>query len=329
MKDFSNRWKDFPDYIIGITREIWEDRGVATLDHYYTADIPVRTPMGVSRGNRAVIAATMATIHEFPDRQLYAEDVIWSGDDQTGLLSSHRLISTGTHVNDGWFGPATGRSFRVRAIADCAAKADAIYDEWLVRDNAGIVRQLGIEPRDFARILIAREGGAGAASRPFSPETDVAGAYTATGNDNAWGQRYADTLTRIMGADFAHVLHAYDRAAVGEVPGARTVTGAKGMADFWLGLRSSFPSASFAIHHRIGMEGGMMPPRAALRWSLDGTHDGWGLFGPPSGAKVHVMGLSHAEYGPFGPDGVGLRREYVLFDEVAIWKQILLHTGET
>ena len=31
MKGFSNRWKDFPDYIIGITKEIWEDRGVGTL----------------------------------------------------------------------------------------------------------------------------------------------------------------------------------------------------------------------------------------------------------------------------------------------------------
>jgi hypothetical protein len=75
------------------------------------------------------------------------------------------------------------------------------------------------------------------------------------------------------------------------------------------------------------MDGGMLSPRAALRWSLDGTHDGWGAFGRPTGARVHVMGISHAEYGPFGPDGVGLRREFALYDEVAIWKQILMHTG--
>jgi len=28
MRGFSDQWKDFPDYIIGITKEIWEDRGV-------------------------------------------------------------------------------------------------------------------------------------------------------------------------------------------------------------------------------------------------------------------------------------------------------------
>ena len=76
MKGFSNRWADFPDYILGITREIWEDRGIATLEHYYAPDIPVRTPMGVAIGNRGVIASTMATLHEFPDRQLLGEDVI-------------------------------------------------------------------------------------------------------------------------------------------------------------------------------------------------------------------------------------------------------------
>ena len=32
------------------------------------------------------------------------------------------------------------------------------------------------------------------------------------------------------------------------------------------------------------------------------------------------MGISHAEFGPRG-----LRREWTLYDEVAIWKQIVLH----
>ena len=66
----------------------------------------------------------------------------------------------------------------------------------------------------------------------------------------------------------------------------------------------------------------MLGPRAAIRWSLHGKHDGWGAFGTPSGAEVYVMGFAHADFGPWG-----LRREYVVFDETAIWKQILLHKG--
>jgi len=322
MKGFSQRWTDLPDYILGITRDIWEGRDIAGLQAWYAPDIPVRTPMGVSVGNAGVIASTMATLHEFPDRKLLGEDVIWSGDDTAGFLSSHRILSTGTHTGDGWFGPATGRRFAIRVIADCAARSDAIDDEWLVRDNGGLVRQLGHDPADFARALIDREGGPDKAHRPFTPEADISGPYRGTGNDTPWGARYAATLTRIMQGDLAHVLAEYDRAAQADHAGARHLIGAQAIADNWLSLRAAFPSARFAVHHTIGMEGGMMPPRAAVRWSLDGTHDGWGAFGPPTGAQVHVMGIAQAEYGPWG-----LRRECALWDEIAIWKQIHLHAG--
>src|SRR5690349_22538737 len=121
MKGFDPRFRDLPDYILGITKEIWEDRGVATLRRYYAPDIIVRSPASAVRGNEGVIAATMATLAEFPDRTLLGEDVIWSGDEEAGFLSSHRLLSTATHLGDAAYGPATGKTLRYRIIADCAA----------------------------------------------------------------------------------------------------------------------------------------------------------------------------------------------------------------
>ena len=32
MQGFDAKFKDFPDYILGITHEIWEQRGVETLN---------------------------------------------------------------------------------------------------------------------------------------------------------------------------------------------------------------------------------------------------------------------------------------------------------
>ena len=61
---------------------------------------------------------------------------------------------------------------------------------------------------------------------------------------------------------------------------------------------------------------------AAVRWSLNGKHEGWGMFGQPTGAQVHIMGFTHAEFGPYG-----LRREWTLFDIVSIWKQIFMAQG--
>ena len=323
MKGFDPKWTDFPDYIIGITKEIWEDRGIATLDRYYGAEMPVRSPGSIVIGNKNVVAATMATLAEFPDRTLYGEDVIWCEGNDDGLLSSHRLHSTATHSNAGVYGAPTGKKLHYRIIADCYARENRITDEWLVRDQGAIVRQLGWTPKDFARDLIAREGGPEACVQPYLPENDIQGPYTGRGNDNEWGAKYTDILTRMMGADFAVIPNEYDRAVLAECPGGRTMQSHDGVDEFWLGLRASLPSAAFQIHHVIGRQDPMMPPRAAVRWSLDGTHDGWGSLGTPTGARVHVMGISHAEFGPWG-----LRREFTLFDETAIWKQILLQTGE-
>ena len=99
--------RTFPDYIIGITKEIWEDRNISGLHHWYTDDIAVRTPASIVRGNKDVIAATMATLAEFPDRQLLGEDVIWSGNEDEGFLSSHRILCLATQSQPGIYGGAT------------------------------------------------------------------------------------------------------------------------------------------------------------------------------------------------------------------------------
>ncbi|QJF52159.1 ester cyclase [Roseobacter ponti] len=322
MQGFDEKFTDFPDYIIGITKEIWEDRGIATLHRYYSDDIVVRTPASVVVGNRNVIGATMATLAEFPDRTLLGEDVIWSGTPEEGMLSSHRLLSTATHARDGVYGKATGKRLTYRILADCHAINNQINDEWLIRDQGAIVRQLGQDPREYAAALIEKEGGPEHCVKPLSPANDRPGPYKGRGNDNAWGQKYADIVTRIMGADMAAIPKEYDRAVHVEYPGGVTGHSHGDVDQFWMGLRASFPDATFQIDHQIGRDDLLMPPRAALRWSLSGKHSGWGTFGTPTGTDIYLLGMCHAEFGPWG-----LRREYVIFDETAVWKQILLQTG--
>ena len=100
VKGFDPKWRDVPHFIIGITKEIWEDREIASL----TPPLRARTsscarPPRSSSATSRVIAATMATLAEFPDRELLGEDVIWCDDPAraTGgtdaFLSSHRLLS--------------------------------------------------------------------------------------------------------------------------------------------------------------------------------------------------------------------------------------------
>lgn len=314
MKGFDPQYVDLPDYILKCTAMIWEGRDIAALNWHYGDDLLVRTPAGISRGNAAGKANTMATLTEFPDRQLFGEDVIWSGDEDAGFLSSHRIISTATHMG-GAFGPATRRKLKFRTIADTFCRENRVWDEWLIRDNAAIAVQLGQTAEGAARASIL----SGDTAMPLTPDTDVAGPYNGKGNDNEWGKRHANILRRIMAADFTAIRETYDRACHLSLPGGRDINGYGAATEFWLGLRSALPNADFKIDHQIGRDDPMMSPRSAIRWSLTGAHDGWGHFGRPTGAQIYVMGVSHVEFGPWG-----LRRECTVYDEIAIWKQILL-----
>ncbi|OED34876.1 polyketide cyclase [Chromatiales bacterium (ex Bugula neritina AB1)] len=316
MKGFENRFADLPDYILQCTAQIWEGRDIAALDWHYAEDLIVRTPAGASYGNSAGKANTMATLSEFPDRQLLGEDVIWCGNEDDGFLSSHRIISTATH-RGGAFGQATGKPVQFRTIADTFCRENRVWDEWLIRDNAAIAQQLGLGAREFAQAMIA----SGDTTKPASSSADDPGPYDGRGNSNEWGERHAEMLNRLMSADFAVIPEHYDRACHFSFTSGLEAHGWSAADEFWLGLRSALPDAEFQIDHQIGRSDALMSPRSAIRWSMTGRHEGWGRYGEPTGAQVYIMGVSHAEFGPRG-----VRREITLFDDIAIWKQILLQT---
>ena len=323
MKGFDSKFKDLPDYILKITYQIWENKDVESIMQYYAENIPVRSPSGVIYGPEAVVKATKATQQEFPDRQLLGEDVIWIGNEENGFLSSHRILSKATHQNDVTYGSATGKKIVYRVIADCACRNNQVYDEWLVRDQGAIVRQIGLDPKKYAANLMQAEGGEEKCSIPFNENTPLGGDYIspAISNDNT-GTRYADILKSIMNKDIGSVENNYDRAIQQEQPGGFTAHGTEEVSQFWKILLSSFPDAKFTIEHISFTDEKDQPKKAAIRWALVGSHSGKGNFGDPSNAQVYIMGISHAEFGPRG-----IKNEWVLFDETIIWKQILMKTG--
>ena len=317
-----SRFANLPDYIQGVTFEIWEGRKIGSLRQSYGKDMVMRSTSGLIIGCEGVIIDTLASQAAFPDRQILGDDVIWSGNEAEGYLSSHRSVIMGTHTGHGIFGAPAGKVLTTRCIADCFVQDEVITDEWLCYDFSSMVKQLDHTPQDWAAASIEREGGSDTAIRPFSPDQDRPGPYKGTGNDHPLGDRLAEILRRIMSMDISVIGETYDRAANIYHAGGKTGWTPQFAEAQWMQLRAAFPDATFTIHHQIGRSDAGEPDRAAIRWSLDGTHSGHGVFGAPSGAHVHIMGFTHAEFGPWG-----LRREYTLFDEVAIWKQILLKTG--
>lgn len=323
---FDARWETPEDFILGITEEIWEQRRIDTLLEHFADDLIVRSPASVLQGNGTVVAATLATMAEFPDGEMLGEDVIWSStraqqaDGMRGVLTSHRAMYRATHLGSGVYGPASGTPVAYRVLADCWCADGQVRDEWMVRDQSAILRQLGQDPRTWVQARLA--AGAETMPAPLTPDSDPDGPYRGTGARGESAEKLAGLLKELMSGDLSTIARGWDRACALAYPGGLNGQGWRDADAFWLGLRSAFPSAAFRVDHRIGREDAGRPPRAAVRWSLYGRHDGWGAFGAPSGAYVYVMGITHGEFGPRG-----LHREWTLIDETAIWTQIELARG--
>ncbi|MEM7277607.1 MAG: ester cyclase [Pseudomonadota bacterium] len=321
-KGFDERFVDFPGYILGITREIWEDRGVGpALERYYAKDILVRAATGMTTSNEGVTSATMQTLHEFPDRQLLGEDVVWNGSAERGLLSSHRIFSVATHTGDGQFGKASGAAIRNRVIAECWVKDNQVVEEWLVRDQAAIAACIGLSAQEMAAAQVTRDLESSGEVGFFTADMDVKGEYVPVIESDPATDAYASAWQSIWEErEPLGIRDLYAPGVVLHLPGGVTAHGHQDIDQFVVSYLAALPDSVFKIEQlMINRDEGKLP-RLAMRFSLSGTHTGWGRFGRPGGAPVYVMGMTQAHW----IDGK-VSMEWLLIDEVSVWKQILAH----
>ncbi len=322
LKPNTGTYASVPDFIYGITREIWEDRGIGgKLDKYYASDILLRAPTGFTNSNRGVTAQTLQTLHQFPNRQLVGEDVVWTGFEDGSFLSSHRLTSVMTHTGDGILGRAQGKVVRSRIIADCWVRNQVVVEEWLVRDQAAFARCLGLAPRVLAEDMVERERRLGVPVSFFLPAHDKPGKFKPAVQDDETVAGVVSQLMRLWHAkETAAIRDLYFHGAAFHAPGGDVLYGHGDIDTFVLGYLASFPDAAYRVESAQVNREPEQPVRIALRWSLTGTHSGFGHFGEPTGAPVYVMGMSHLHV----TQGRVIS-EYMVTDEVSVWKQILAH----
>ena len=315
MKGFDAEFRDLDHYIRVITERIWEGRRIGDIRRYYSDDCAVETPSSVTTDVQSVIKGTLETLATFPDRQLLAEDIIVSGNAESGFLSSHRIVSPMTHAGSGTFGMATYRRVQTRTIADCVCKDNRIVHEWLVRDQAAIARQIGLVPEELAQRWLNARGGFNKPNMPPAPA-----GYQSFIDTDLLARQYSELAHRLwLHADVAAIAETHDSAASVAVPGGDILFGRAGIQHFWTGLLASFPQAELSVEHLVANRRPGRCDAVGMRWRVRATHQGTGRFAAPSGRPVEILGISHAEF----VDG-RIVREWLLMDDVALWMQILL-----
>ena len=325
MRGVEEEYVDIVDYIVRVTHRIWEDQDVGYIYDTYSAGCAVYDDAGMKYGVERVVEETMQSINAFPDARHYADDIIWAGDEDQGFATSHRAINVGHHTGPWRFGPPTGRKINLWVIANCVMRENEIFEEWVLYNTGARLAQLGIDILAAARAF-GNEGGLAALG-----ERELTEVERLVGGRKP--ERYPASTS--AGFDVEHVVRAlfhetYNRRDLSAIDrvyaqnvrwhGATNRSG-YGRADVRAmarGLLSTFPDLGLHVDEIYWMGNEHEGFRVAVRWTAVGTHRGYGLYGAPTGRRVHIWGLSQLYF-----VGGRIVEDWMLFNEFSVLAQLL------
>jgi steroid delta-isomerase-like uncharacterized protein len=122
--------------------EVWNGGDLALIDEIFARDFVNHTPSPGQLAGREGLKQFIASLRSAsPDVHFTIDDVIAEGDRVVT-----RWTARGTHHGDLMGAPPTGKRITVSAIAIDRIVNGRIVEHWAVRDDLGLVQQLGLIP---------------------------------------------------------------------------------------------------------------------------------------------------------------------------------------
>ena len=131
--------------------------------------------------------------------------------------------------------------------------------------------------------------------------------------------KYKDYFTKLINKNTLYINDYYDRAAQLYWIGGELIYSREQIFEKWNIFLSCFKILKYEISSSISLSQNRMRPRSAIRWRLICKHNSNGYFGTATNKEIEIYGISHAEFGR-----QDIVREFILIDEISIWKQILI-----
>ena len=324
LEGFDADYVDIVDYIVRCTHKIWEEKAVGLIYTHYSHNVTVHTSSGTMYGREAMVTNTLQRIATYAQRHAYADDVIWSGDDRAGFYTSHRVSSVGVNTGYTEYGPPTGRRVWRWGIADCFTVGNRIVEEWLAHDGITEVRQMGYDPVELARRSVLRATPHTHGEIDRQPTGQQAPAFWAVPDADDDPQGFVRAvLENLWNARLVNMVREhYAPAHVAFVPDSRKLYGHGDYENFVVTLMAAFPDLALTVGHQCVVGSEERGWRVATRFTLQGTHEGYGPYGPPTGRRIFLIGLSHHVV-----RGGQVVQEWTLFDEFALLKQLYGQIG--
>jgi len=324
MRGFEDTYVDIVDYIVRITHRIWEEKDMGYIYETYKHNSRVYDDYGLQYGREKIVQDTIHTINAFPDVRLYADEIIWAGDDEVGFHTSHRTVIVGRNTGYSRYGPPTGRKVVLWCIANCVALENEIFEEWVVYDTASLIHQLGFDLRDKAREFGNKMDSDGLQDLGFGEPDRLLGQgkprhlipKSASGFDvedfvrhshhYIWNWRMLSTV------DTHYIPTMRFRGSTG-----RVYYGRGEYKSFILSTMAMFPDLVHQIDDIYWMGNDQDGYLASVRWSIVGTHRGAGIYGTPTGRQITMWGITQQHI-----LGGKIVEEWMLFNEFSVMQQI-------
>ncbi|MFM0591820.1 nuclear transport factor 2 family protein [Paraburkholderia dilworthii] len=308
------------EFILGCTDEIWTARGIGRIRQYYAPELLIHTPYGSKRvGVESVMEMTLRRISSYPrlGANGIGEEVICEPRGATRFISSHRVYNSTAQLGFSAYGPPSGKTWSARAMAHCLVDNGVIVEEWLLRDEGGVIADLGLDPDEAARALLVEHDSAVFTQPVAAPlQAGVSGQREGHGPECELVAALFDDVWN--GRNFDHV-HRYVTPQVScETVKGRRVQRYDGYQMEIIDLLAAFPDASIRLIDVAANTSRTAGVRVAAVWVLTGTYSGNPVFGPVTHSPVSILGISHFEL----TDG-RIRREWRGYDEIAIRAQII------
>lgn len=328
MQGFDD-FEDVVHYIEKSTYQIWDLKDIGLIYRYYTPTTVVHTSDGDTFGRDTVIENSLIKMAAFPDIRDFIEDTVWTGNDQDGYRTSMRWTWTAHNTGFSIYGPPTGRKVVVSGIANCIVKGDNIIEEWVAYNELSLIRQLGLDVRDVLRRL-AEQPDTSIKQEAFGEVDRLAGqgpppeippkATDGFDIEDFVRRSYHDIWNRRM---FGNIGKYYAPNYLCHGTSDRELYGAGDFTQDILARISAFPDASIHIDDLYWNDDGNGRYRTAVLWTMIGTHKGPSVYGPPTGRRVRVMGITQHRV----RDGKFVE-EWTEYGEFNLMKQLLLPCGD-
>jgi hypothetical protein len=299
MRGFEDTYVDIVDYIIRITHRIWEEKDIGYIYDTYAHNSKVNSDFGLQTGREDIVIHTLQMINAFPDIRIFADEVIWAGDDVSGFHTSHRSYIGGTNTGYSQYGPPTHRKMRVLCLANCVILDNEIFDEWVFYDYCHLIGQLGFDARQLAKTFAAEMIPTAFGDQRHGENERLPGLGKPAHLQLSQG---SFDITNFIEYYYHYIwnwrnLSIMEKAYAPNIRyhggNGREYYGIGALSSYILSVLAMFPDAMMQVDDIYWMGNDKDDHMVAVRWSLVGTHTGYGIYGQPTGKPIHMNGASH------------------------------------